>query len=101
MPGSGKKSLKRPSRFDLHRAGYPFTGNRANLSIRRRTNAAIEWIGRILARRPKAWALDVIREAIEKSALAAPRDEAERLTRELERLEHRSKILRKSIRSRR
>src|SRR5207245_11590014 len=76
---------------DLQRAGYTVTGSPANLSIRRTMRNSMA--RRISLRRPKAWELEALREAIENARARGAEEEAERLLRELERLEHRSKII--------
>jgi hypothetical protein len=48
---------------------------------------------RISLKRPRRWELDAISEAIENARARGAEAEAERLARELERLEHRSKII--------
>ena len=48
---------------------------------------------RISLRRPKQWELEALREAIENARARGAEEEAERLLRELDRLEHRSKII--------
>ena len=84
LPDLVKKSLKETFAVDLQRAGYTVTGSPANLSIRRTMRNSMA--RRISLRRPKPWELDAIREAIEKARASGAEVEAERLTREFERL---------------
>src|SRR6201988_2759573 len=89
LPDLVKKSLKETFAVDLQRAGYQVTGSPANLSIRRTMRNSMA--RRISLRRPKAWELDALREAIDNARARGAEEEAERLQRELDRLEHRSK----------
>src|SRR6202521_2753528 len=91
LPDLVKKSLKETFAVDLQRAGYTVTGSPANLSIRRTRRNSMR--RRISLRRPKHWELEAMREAIDKARARGAEEEAERLLRELERLEHRSKII--------
>jgi hypothetical protein len=91
LPDLVKKSLKETFAVDLQRAGYTVTGSPANLSIRRTMRNSMA--RRISLRRPKPWELDAIRAAIEEARARGSDVEAEKLTREFERLEHRSKII--------
>jgi uncharacterized sporulation protein YeaH/YhbH (DUF444 family) len=86
-----KKSLKETFAVDLQRAGYTVTGSPANLSVRRTMRNSMA--RRISLRRPKQWELEAIREAIDNARARGADEEADRLVRELERLEHRSKII--------
>ena len=91
LPDLVKKSLKETFAVDLQRAGYQVTGSPANLSIRRTMRNSMA--RRISLRRPKAWELDALNEAIENARARGAEEEAERLQLELDRLEHRSKII--------
>ena len=91
LPDLVKKSLKETFAVDLQRAGYTVTGSPANLSVRRTMRNSMA--RRISLRRPKQWELEAIREAIENARARGADEEADRLVRELERLEHRSKII--------
>jgi uncharacterized sporulation protein YeaH/YhbH (DUF444 family) len=91
LPDLVKKSLKETFAVDLQRAGYTVTGSPANLSVRRTMRNSMA--RRISLRRPKQWELEAIREAIENAHARGAEKEADRLLRELERLEHRSKII--------
>jgi uncharacterized sporulation protein YeaH/YhbH (DUF444 family) len=91
LPDLVKKSLKETFAVDLQRAGYTVTGSPANLSVRRTMRNSMA--RRISLRRPKQWELEAIREAIENARARGAEEEADRLVRELERLEHRSKII--------
>src|SRR5246500_892102 len=91
LPDLVKKSLKETFAVDLQRAGYTVTGSPANLSIRRTMRNSMA--RRISLRRPKAWELDALREAIEAARARGAEEEAERLERELDRLVFRSKII--------
>jgi len=91
LPDLVKKSLKETFAVDLQRAGYTVTGNPANLSIRRTMRNSMA--RRISLRRPKPRELAAIREAIEEARARGAEEDADRLTREFERLEHRSKII--------
>src|SRR6516164_1629980 len=91
LPDLVKKSLKETFAVDLHRAGYTVTGSPANLSVRRTMRNSMA--RRISLRRPKQWELEAIREAIENARARDADEDANRLVRELERLEHRSKII--------
>jgi uncharacterized sporulation protein YeaH/YhbH (DUF444 family) len=91
LPDLVKKSLKETFAVDLQRAGYQVTGSPANLSIRRTMRNSMA--RRISLRRPKAWELDALHEAIENARARGAEEEAERLQLELDRLEHRSKII--------
>jgi len=91
LPDLVKKSLKETFAVDLQRAGYTVTGSPANLSVRRTMRNSMA--RRISLRRPKQWELEAIREAIENARARDADEDANRLVRELERLEHRSKII--------
>jgi len=98
LPDLIKKSLKETVAVDLQRAGYTVTGNPANLNVRRTMRNSLG--RRISLKRPKAWELDALRQALEQArsrvaeeAEAEAEEEAERLARELERAERRSKII--------
>jgi uncharacterized sporulation protein YeaH/YhbH (DUF444 family) len=91
LPDLVKKSLKETFAVDLQRAGYTVTGSPANLSVRRTMRNSMA--RRISLRRPKQWELEAIREAIDNARARGEREEADRLALELERLEHRSKII--------
>ena len=91
LPDLVKKSLKETFAVDLQRAGYTVTGSPANLSVRRTMRNSMA--RRISLRRPKQWELEAIREAIDSARSRGAEEEANRLLRELERLEHRSKII--------
>src|SRR5919201_411154 len=91
LPDRLKKSLKETFAVDLQRAGYTVTGSPANLSIRRTMRNSMA--RRISLKRPKQSDLEALREAIENARARGADEEAERLMRELDRLEHRSKII--------
>src|SRR3989440_12288099 len=91
LPDLVKKSLKETFAVDLQRAGYTVTGSPANLSIRRTMRNSMA--RRISLRRPKQWELEALGEAIDAARARGAEEEAERLLRELDRLEHRSKII--------
>jgi uncharacterized sporulation protein YeaH/YhbH (DUF444 family) len=91
LPDLVKKSLKETVAHDLQRAGYTVTGSPANLSIRRTMRNSMA--RRISLRRPKSWELEALREEIDKARARGAEEEAERLARELERVERRSKII--------
>src|SRR5271169_6947272 len=88
LPDLVKKSLKETFAVDLQRAGYTVTGSPANLSIRRTMRNSMA--RRISLKRPKQSDLEALREAIDNARARGADEEAERLMRELERLEHRS-----------
>src|SRR5499433_3330607 len=89
LPDLVKKTLKETFAVDLQRAGYTVTGSPANLSIRRTMRNSMA--RRISLKRPKAWELEALRDAVEEARARGAEDEVERLLRELHRLEHRSK----------
>jgi uncharacterized sporulation protein YeaH/YhbH (DUF444 family) len=91
LPDLVKKSLKETFAVDLQRAGYTVTGSPANLSIRRTMRNSMA--RRISLKRPKQSDLEALREAIDNARARGADEEAERLLRELDRLEHRSKII--------
>jgi hypothetical protein len=91
LPDLVKKSLKETFAVDLQRAGYTVTGSPANLSIRRTMRNSMA--RRISLKRPKQSDLEALREAIENAHARGADEEAARLLRELDRLEHRSKII--------
>src|SRR6516225_5133699 len=91
LPDLVKKSLRETFAVDLQRAGYTVTGSPSNLSVRRTMRNSMA--RRISLRRPKQWELEAIREAIDNARARGADEEADRLVRELERLEHRSKII--------
>src|SRR6266702_3665330 len=91
LPDLVKKSLKETFAVDLQRAGYTVTGSPANLSVRRTMRNSMA--RRISLRRPKQWEIEALREALENARARGADDEAERLARELERMQFRSKII--------
>ncbi len=91
LPDLVKKSLKETFAVDLQRAGYTVTGSPANLSVRRTMRNSMA--RRISLRRPKQWEIEALREALENARARGADDEAERLVRELERMQFRSKII--------
>jgi uncharacterized sporulation protein YeaH/YhbH (DUF444 family) len=91
LPDLVKKSLKETMAVDLQRAGYTVTGTPANLSIPRTLRQSMA--RRISLHRPKLADLAALREAIDEAQARGDGEEAERLTRELERIERRTKII--------
>jgi uncharacterized protein len=91
LPDLVKKSLKETVAVDLQRAGYTVAGSPANLNVRRTMRNSLG--RRISLKRPKASELEALREEIDNARARGAEEEAERLVRELERLERRSKII--------
>src|SRR5713226_3476234 len=91
LPDLVKKTLKEANATDLLRAGYTVAGSPASLSVRRTMRNSMA--RRISLRRPKPEEVEALEKAIDKARARGAEDEAERLLRELERLEHRSKII--------
>jgi uncharacterized protein len=91
LPDLVKKSLKETVAHDLQRAGYTVSGSPANLNVRRTMRNSLG--RRISLRRPKAWEMEALREELDKARARNAEEEADRLARELERLERRSKII--------
>jgi uncharacterized sporulation protein YeaH/YhbH (DUF444 family) len=91
LPDLVKKSLRETFAFDLQRAGYTVTGSPSNLSVRRTMRNSMA--RRISLRRPKQWQLEALREDIEEARQRGDEGEAKRLALELDRAEHRSKII--------
>src|SRR6202162_5890810 len=91
LPDLVKKSLKDTTAFDLQRAGYTVTGSPANLSIPRAMRNSMA--RRISLRRPKLSEIEALREAVEEARARGDEEEAQRLTRQLEHHERRSKII--------
>ena len=91
LPDLVKKSLKETVAVDLQRAGYTVTGSPANLNVRRTMRNSLG--RRISLKRPRSWELEALREEIDKARARGAEEEVDRLQRELERLERRSKII--------
>src|SRR5205814_6756379 len=91
LPDLVKKRLRDNTAFDLQRAGYTVTGNPSNLSVPRTLRNSMG--RRIALRRPKPAELEALRQAAEQARADGNEEEAERLFREFERLERRSKII--------
>src|SRR5712691_7276849 len=91
LPDLVKKSLKDTTAVDLQRAGYTVTGSPANLSVPRTMRMSMA--RRISLRRPKLSELEALRESLEEARARGDEEEAERLAREFERIERRSKII--------
>src|SRR5205823_6479548 len=91
LPDLIKKSLKDTTAFDLQRAGYTVTGTPSNLSIPR--TMRLSMARRISLKRPKLADIEALREQVEEAKEHGEEEEAERLTRDLERNERRSKII--------
>src|SRR6266568_4436264 len=91
LPDLVKKSLKDTVNVDLQRAGYTVTGNPSNLSIPRTLRMSMA--RRISLKRPKLSELEALREQAEEARARGDSEEAERLLKEFERQERRSKII--------
>src|SRR5207302_5906660 len=91
LPDLVKKSLKDTVNVDLQRAGYTVTGNPSNLSIPRTLKMSMA--RRISLKRPKLSQLEALRESVEEARARGDEEEAEKLFREFERVERRSKII--------
>src|SRR4051794_37805143 len=91
LPDLVKKSLKDTTAVDLQRAGYTVTGTPANLSVPRTMRNSMG--RRIALRRPKLSEIETAQQALEEARVAGDEEAIERLTREFERLERRSKII--------
>ena len=91
LPDLVKKSLRETFAVDLQRAGYTVTGSPANLSIRRTMRNSMA--RRISLRRPKTWQVEALREAVAEASARGDEEEVRKLTLELDRAEHRSKII--------
>jgi uncharacterized protein len=91
LPDLIKKSLKDTTAVDLQRAGYTVTGTPANLSVPRTMRNSMG--RRIALRRPKLSDMDALRAKVEEARARGDDEEAERLGKELERIERRSKII--------
>src|SRR5256886_8382078 len=91
LPDLVKKSLKDTTNFDLQRAGYTVTGNPSNLSIPRTLRMSMA--RRISLRRPKLSEIEALREQVAEARARGDEEEAEKLAREFERIERRSKII--------
>src|SRR3954465_10493722 len=90
LPDLVKKSLKDTTAVDLQRAGYTVTGTPANLSVPRTMRNSMG--RRIALRRPKLSDIETLRAKVEEARDRGD-EEAERLAKELERIERRSKII--------
>src|SRR6059058_5297364 len=91
LPDLVKKSLKDTTAVELQRAGYTVTGNPSNLSIPRTLRNSMG--RRIALHRPKPAELEALHERAEEARARGDEEEAERLFKEFERLERRSKII--------
>src|SRR5580700_3684260 len=91
LPDLVKKTLKDTTAVDLQRAGYTVTGSPSNLSVPRTMKQSMA--RRISLKRPKLSELETLREEIEKAKANDDEAESERIARELERQERRSKII--------
>ena len=91
LPDLVKKSLKDTTAVDLQRAGYTVTGTPSNLSVPRTLRNSMG--RRIALRRPKLSEIETAQHALEEARVAGDEEAIERLTREFERLERRSKII--------
>src|SRR6266568_1787030 len=91
LPDLVKKSLKDAVAVDLQRAGYTVTGTPSNLSIPR--TMRLSMARRISLKRPKLSELEALREQAEEARARGDSEEAERLLKEFERQERRSKII--------
>src|SRR5712671_1354845 len=91
LPDLVKKSLKDTTAVDLQRAGYTVTGTPSNLSVPRTLRNSMG--RRIALRRPKLSEIETAQQALEEARVAGDEEAIERLTREFERLERRSKII--------
>src|SRR5207244_9839981 len=91
LPDLVKKSLKDTTAVDLQRAGYTVTGTPSNLSVPRTLRNSMG--RRIALRRPKLSEIEAAQQALEEARTAGDEAEIDRLTREFERLERRSKII--------
>src|SRR5438874_11889266 len=91
LPDLVKKSLKDTTAVDLQRAGYTVTGTPSNLSVPRTLRNSMG--RRIALRRPKLSEIETAQQALEEARVAGDEEDIERLTREFERLERRSKII--------
>src|SRR6266566_1652904 len=92
LPDLVKKSLKDTTAVDLQRAGYTVTGNPSNLSIPRTMRLSMaRWIS---LKRPKLIELEEMQARLEEMrAKGGDEEEIDRLARELERMQFRSKII--------
>src|SRR5262249_21052137 len=72
-------------------AGYTVTGTPANLSVPRTLKNSMG--RRIALRRPKLGDMEALRKSVEEAKERGDEEEAERLLRDFERLEKRSKII--------
>jgi uncharacterized sporulation protein YeaH/YhbH (DUF444 family) len=91
LPDLVKKSLKETVAVDLQRAGYTVTGSPANLSVGRTMRNSMA--RRISLKRPKGADLAALQELVDAARARGADDEADRLAAELERAEHRTKII--------
>src|ERR1700751_306451 len=91
LPDLVKKSLKDTTAVDLQRAGYTGTGTPSNLSIPRTLRNSMG--RRIALRRPKPAELEALHEEAEEARARGDEEEAERLFKEVDRAERRSKII--------
>src|SRR5437773_6111338 len=91
LPDLVKKSLKDTTAVDLQRAGYTVTGNPSNLSVPRTLKNSMG--RRIALRRPKLLDLEALRQALDKARADGDEEEEERLRRDFDRMERRSKII--------
>ena len=91
LPDLVKKSLRDTTAVDLQRAGYTVTGTPSNLSVPRTMRNSMG--RRIALKRPKLAELEALRQQVEEARERGDDDAIERLGRELERVERRSKII--------
>jgi uncharacterized sporulation protein YeaH/YhbH (DUF444 family) len=91
LPDLVKKSLRDTTAVDLQRAGYTVTGTPSNLSVPRTMRNSMG--RRIALRRPKLAELEALRQQVEEARERGDDDAIERLGRELERVERRSRII--------
>ena len=91
LPDLVKKSLKDTTAVDLQRAGYTVTGTPSNLSVPRTMRNSMG--RRIALRRPKLSDMEALRAKVEEARARGDDEETERLAKELERIERRSKII--------
>ena len=91
LPDLVKKSLKDTTAVDLQRAGYTVTGTRPISACRAR--CATAWDGVSRCRRPKLSEIEALRAKVEEARARGDEEETERLAKELERIERRSKII--------
>jgi len=91
LPDLVKKSLKDTTAVDLQRAGYTVTGTPSNLSVPRTMRNSMG--RRIALRRPKLSDMEALRAKVEEARARGDDEETEKLAKELERIERRSKII--------